>query len=323
MKRSFQLGLLLLLAQLFQEGLGNLPAVTIAVLGFNVYLYVFPAAPLEEACVSLQHVFHNKEWRRLFLSPLHHNDDLLLYFNMASFLWKGIHLERRLGGGWFLYLLSVFFILTSLVYQLLQALIGKLIERSDSWAGFIDLTSLSDECAVGFSGVLFALKIVSNYLNPEGFTDVLNIRIPNRIDWCVELVLIYLIAPGTSVVAHVAGILVGLLYILGPLKFIMETCAVYSATGPVADNRTEDRRTQGGRPGTTEDMSDYFESYVAGLTEEQQIERVMGQCLEQLRRTRTTRQRRQKETEDIPDEDEEKERGGGERERRGGGGSKS
>lgn len=46
MQRGFQLGLLLLAVQLFQEGLGNIPAVTLSVLGFNVYLYMFPAAPL-------------------------------------------------------------------------------------------------------------------------------------------------------------------------------------------------------------------------------------------------------------------------------------
>lgn len=45
MQRGFQLGLLLLVLQLFQEGLGNIPVVTLAVLGFNVYLYMFPAAP--------------------------------------------------------------------------------------------------------------------------------------------------------------------------------------------------------------------------------------------------------------------------------------
>ncbi|XP_067363693.1 rhomboid-related protein 4-like isoform X2 [Channa argus] len=225
MQRGFQLGLLLLVVQLFQEGLGNIPAVTLAVLGFNVYLYVFPAAPLMKACVSLQLVHRNKEWRRLFLSPLHHVNDWHLYFNMVSFLWKGLRLERHLGAAWFLYLLSVFSLLTGLVYLLLQALMVKLIEDKDALGDFIDLPALSSECAVGFSGVLFALKVVSNHYNPGGVTYILNICVSNRFASWVELVLIYLVTPGTSLVGHLAGILVGLLYTVGPLKIIMKTCA--------------------------------------------------------------------------------------------------
>lgn len=103
--------------------------------------------------MSLDQVYRNKEWRRLFLSPLHHIDDWHLYFNMASFLWKGIRLERRLGGSWFLYLLSVFLLLTGLVYLLLQALMIKLMEGTDSSDPLLEyVQAFSRECAVGFSG---------------------------------------------------------------------------------------------------------------------------------------------------------------------------
>ena len=108
-----------------------------------------------QACVSLQEVYRSKEWHRLLLSPLHHIDDLHLYVNMASFLWKGNMLEQRLGGGWFLYLLSVFSLLTGLVFLLIQMLMTKLMERSDRLVEFIDLSSLSSECVVGFSGTNF------------------------------------------------------------------------------------------------------------------------------------------------------------------------
>lgn len=45
-QRGSHLGLLLLGSQLMQVGLDNIPPVTLAVLGLNVYLYLFPAAPL-------------------------------------------------------------------------------------------------------------------------------------------------------------------------------------------------------------------------------------------------------------------------------------
>lgn len=94
--------------------------------------------------MSVQRAYWFKEWRRLLLSPLHHADDFHLYFNMVSFLWKGIRLERRLGGAWFLYLLSVFSVVTGVVYLVLETLLAELTQDQ----------SYNMECAVGFSGNL-------------------------------------------------------------------------------------------------------------------------------------------------------------------------
>ncbi|XP_037632466.1 rhomboid-related protein 4-like isoform X2 [Sebastes umbrosus] len=313
MQWGLQLGLVLLVVQLYQEGMGNIPAVTLAVLGFNVYLYIFPAAPPIKACVSLQRVYRDKEWGRLFLSPLHHLDDLHLYYNMVSFLWKGIRLERRLGAAWFLYLLSVFFLLTGLVYLLLQAALTKLIEDSDP------LVTFRDECAVGFSGVLFALKVVSNHYNPGGVTYVLNLRVSNRIASWMELVLIYLIAPWTSLVGHLAGILVGLLYTWGPLKFIMKKCAefvssdgnaprpssFFSSSGYSGTRQEYSEDPQHAEDHIADDRSEYAESYIAGLTEEEQIEIAIRKSLKdggQTRQRRTEHPTEEEHTDHIPDD---------------------
>ncbi|KAA8579383.1 hypothetical protein FQN60_016813 [Etheostoma spectabile] len=258
MQRSFQLGLLLLVVQLFHEGLGNIPAVTLAVLGFNVYLYMFPAAPPIKACVSLQRVYWDKDWGRLFLSPLHHVDDWHLYFNMVSFIWKGIRLEGRLGAAWFLYLLSVFFLLYGPVYLLLQVALTQLVEDSDPFVAFKD-------------------------------------------DWA-ELVLIYLIAPGTSLVGHLAGILVGLLYTWGPLKTIMKKCAGYSGT---RQEHSEDPHPA--EDHVANDASEYTESFIAGLTEDEQIEMAIRKSLNDRGRTRQRETERPTEQEEpaedhIPDD---------------------
>lgn len=95
-----------------------------------------------QACVSVERAYWHKEWRRLVLSPLHHADDFHLYFNMVSFLWKGIRLERQMGGAWFFYLLSVFSLLTGVVYLLLEIALTELTQE----------ITYSMQCAVGFSG---------------------------------------------------------------------------------------------------------------------------------------------------------------------------
>ncbi|KAK9521254.1 hypothetical protein VZT92_021076 [Zoarces viviparus] len=277
--RGSHLGLMLLASQVFQMGLDNIPPVTLAVLGLNVYLYLFPAAPLMQACVSVQQAYWFKDWRRLLLSPLHHADDWHLYFNMASFLWKGTKLERRLGGPWFLYLLSVFSLLTGLVYLVLEALLTELTQDQ----------SYSMACAVGFSGVLFALKVLSNHYHPGGVTSVMGFPVSNRYVSWVELVLIHLTSPGTSFVGHLAGILVGLLYTAGPLKAIMKRCAGFVTSNGHNSNVYYSSSGSSGYSGTGGGYSGYHQSppdhtsripsYTGGLTEEEQIEAAIRNSL--------------------------------------------
>lgn len=283
------MGLLLLASQLYQVGLNNIPPVTLGVLGINVYLFLFPAAPLMKACVSVQQAYWMRDWHRLLLSPLHHGDDWHLYFNMVSFLWKGIKLERRLGGAWFAYVLSVFSLLTGLVYLLLEALLTELTQdQSYSWT-----------CAVGFSGVLFALKVLNNHYHPGGVTYAMGIPLPNRYASWVELVLIHLTAPGTSFVGHLSGILVGLLYTSGPLKRIMKKCAELVTSNGHNSGPTS-YYNSAGASGFSAPYGGYSRnfqyaphqtshgaaSYTGGLTEEQQLEEAIRNSLNDGGRSR-------------------------------------
>lgn len=283
--RGSQLGLLLLASQLFQVGLENIPPVTLAVLGLNVYLYLFPAAPLLKACISVQQTYLFNDWRRLLLSPLHHADDWHLYFNMASFLMKGIRLERRLGGAWFLYLLSVFSLLTGFVYLALEVLLTELTQDP----------SHSAACAVGFSGVLFALKVLINHYYPGGVTYVMGVPVSNRYASWVELVLIHITAPGSSLIGHLAGILVGLLYTSGPLKTLMKSCSGFVTSNgytsqPNAYYRSSGYSgTGGGSSGYyqhgTENTTNHTASYTGGMTEEEQLEMAIRNSLNESEQT--------------------------------------
>ncbi|XP_067307758.1 rhomboid-related protein 4 isoform X2 [Pseudorasbora parva] len=271
-QRGFNLGLLLLASQVFQLGIDNIPPVTLATLGLNVYLFLFPFKPLLKTCLSVREAYWYGDWGRLLLSPFHHVDDMHLYFNMASFLWKGLKLERKLGGAWFAYLLSVFSLLTGLVYLLLETGLTQMTEDS----------SYSLQCAVGFSGVLFGLKVVNNHYHPGGATYVLGMPIANRYACWVELVLIHIMNPGTSFVGHLAGILVGLLYTNGPLKRIMKSCAGYSGYGmPYPPNTHYGQRSFNPRHYGAPYRDPYASHmpsappqhpYTAGLSDEEQYE---------------------------------------------------
>ncbi|XP_009985675.1 PREDICTED: rhomboid-related protein 4-like, partial [Tauraco erythrolophus] len=145
-------GLLLLLYQISQVGLQNIPSVTLGVLVLNIFLYLNPVRPLPEVCISVNEGFHKKNWQRLLLSPVHHADDWHLYYNMISMLWKGIMLEKKLKSIWFAYIIAVFSVLIGVVYMVLEFMLVKIL----------DDPSYEMNCAVGFSGKVCALKFLSS-----------------------------------------------------------------------------------------------------------------------------------------------------------------
>lgn len=68
------------------------------------------------------------------------------------------------------------------------------------------------EYAVGFSGVLFAMKVVLNS-QLHDFTNVYGVTVPSRYAAWAELILIQMFVPGVSFLGHLGGILAGLVYL--------------------------------------------------------------------------------------------------------------
>uniref|UniRef100_A0A8V0ZVS1 Rhomboid-related protein 4 n=1 Tax=Gallus gallus TaxID=9031 RepID=A0A8V0ZVS1_CHICK len=259
-------GLLLLLYQISQVGLQNIPSVTLAVLILNVFFFLNPMRPLHEACISVKEAFYRQNWQRLLLSPVHHVDDWHLYYNMVSMLWKGIMLERKLGSVWFAYIIAVFSVLTGIVYVLLEFMLVKILNDP----------SYEMNCGVGFSGVLFALKVLNNHYNPGRVSSVLGLQISSKYACWVELVAIHFIAPRTSFAGHLAGILVGLMYTMGPLKKIMKACGFSSFTDPDRPRNDYSGYSEYYRyPDDQYRTPNNYYDYTGGLTEEEQLERAV------------------------------------------------
>lgn len=213
------IGLLLLFTQLYNFGFNRIPPVTLAFIAGNVgiYLRLLPNIPgLGEACVSAHHVWFNGDWKRLVFASFFHLDDWHLYYNMASFLWKGKSLESSMGSQMFLFVLGVFSVLTSAV----------LVGLDVAFANLFNDPSYLYTCAAGFSGVIFALKVLTTYELPHGTSMVMGMfPIPMRYACWAELILIQLLVPNASFTGHLAGIIVGMLYVKGPLKSIMNGIA--------------------------------------------------------------------------------------------------
>lgn len=171
------------------------PPVTLLAAAAQAYLYFESPLSSSAACFSPARAaargwLHPETLARALAAPLHHADDMHLYYNTASFLIKGASLEARLGSARFAAALTALFALTHVFYVALCLALG------------------SRECGVGFSGVIFALKALDNADAP-GVTNVGGIRLPTTLAAWGELVLIFVTVPRSSFLGHLAGILAG------------------------------------------------------------------------------------------------------------------
>ena len=130
---------------------------------------------------------------------------------MASLLWKGSILEPRMGTPKFAALIAELAITSSCMYILLAlgaAIFG--IARGPLYS-----------CAVGFSGVLFGLKVLLN-AHSSGWSDVAGFQLPTRYAAWAELIVVQFLSPNVSFLGHFCGILAGLLHVYGTSKVVQE-----------------------------------------------------------------------------------------------------
>lgn len=211
-RRRVSRGMLPLLAlHTFSEyyRLERKPPVTAGLLAANTLIYLRPAfldpilPAIDEVWFNAHLILKHKDLKRFFLSPFYHMNESHLVYNMLSLLWKGIQLETSMG--------SIEF--ASMVATLIAMSQGITILLSKSLLLFFEYEkAYYYEYAVGFSGVLFAMKVVLNSQTSD-YTYVHGILVPSRYAAWAELILIQLFVPGVSFLGHLGGILAGCLYL--------------------------------------------------------------------------------------------------------------
>ena len=197
--------LMLMLMQLGQRvhRLERKPPVTLALMGFMIFIYLQPdvAPSIGELCLSTANV----DVFRLIGSAFLHASDMHLYYNMSSLLWKGVQIELSAGSQIFAVMLSILLVLSHGLYVIVGNLVGDNLPFGGA-AG----------CAVGFSAVLFALKVVLN----EGsgtHSSIWGISVPTKYAAWLELVVSSVISPRSSFLGHLCGIFAGYIWVRGGL----------------------------------------------------------------------------------------------------------
>ena len=207
-RKTHSIGIVLLVYELFSKiGITQIPPVTLLsiilqvglFLGtFQSYLGEWSVQSLENVCLSAQNVLKDNQFQRIFTAPLFHGSDLHLYYNMVSLAWKGIHLERKCGSLAFLTLLVFMIGLTGLVYVGLCATLAKNLKDP----------SYLRQCAIGFSGVLFSMKVLCNDISDGNFGIF---SVPRNLAIWAELLIIQVLVPNASWIGHLSGIISGVM----------------------------------------------------------------------------------------------------------------
>ncbi|KAI3424345.1 hypothetical protein D9Q98_009898 [Chlorella vulgaris] len=205
-ERSLSYLLLLLAQQVYK--LEHKPPVTILLVIVQALFFLQPEGfewvpSVRAGCMLPKSVFGG-QWGRLFWSPFLHGDNMHLYFNMSSLLWKGSQLEPQLGTLAFARLVAELAFVGNFLYLAAAALLAQQLPA----LGF----PLMRTCCVGFSGVLFGMKVVLNSRTP-GWSQIYGVPLPTKYACWGELVVAQLMVPQASFTGHLCGILAGLLYV--------------------------------------------------------------------------------------------------------------
>lgn len=118
-----------------------------------IHFYFAPPPPA-------RHRHGTLEIHRLLVSAFIHGDDMHLYYNMASFLLKGVSLELTMGSQAYGGLLVFSLVVSQTLLLLCSWLLMTVFDAPEAMYA----------CTVGFSGVLFALKYVLNRRSPGSST---------------------------------------------------------------------------------------------------------------------------------------------------------
>ncbi len=153
------------------------------------------------------------QFYRIFTSAFLHANIMHIAFNMVTLVQAGPSLERMLGTVRYLCLIVCFVaVLGALYYSI--SLIGLFVFGFDRFF---------NECAIGFSGVLFALMTIESLLASSDrlLSLPFGVQVPSRwYPWAL-LVFCQFIMPGVSLIGHMVGILGAYLYMIGALTLLI------------------------------------------------------------------------------------------------------
>ncbi|XP_020540885.1 rhomboid-like protein 15 isoform X3 [Jatropha curcas] len=175
-----------------------------------------------EVCFLPSAVISQFQVYRIYTSILFHGSLLHVFFNMLALVPLGSELERIMGSIRLLYL-TVLLATSNAIFHLIIAL---LVARNP----FHQFQYLMDECAIGFSGILFSMMVIETSLSGVQSRSVFGLfNVPAKWYAFILLIVFQLLMTNVSLLGHLCGILSGFAYTYGIFNFLMPGSSFYSS----------------------------------------------------------------------------------------------
>lgn len=205
------------------EGIPLLTSVVLIVCG-AIYLLCLLAGydSFEEVCFLPVAVVTRFQVYRIYSSVIFHGSLMHVLFNMLAFVPLGSELERIMGS----IRLSYITILLATSNALLHLLIAVLAAHIP----FYPYPNFMNECAIGFSGILFSMIVIETSLSGAQHRSVFGLfNVPAQWYAWILLVVFQLLMSNVSLLGHLCGILSGFAYTYGLFNFIVPGPSFYSS----------------------------------------------------------------------------------------------
>lgn len=205
------------------EGIPFLTSAVVVVCG-AIYLACLLAGydSFEEVCFLPSAVITRFQVYRIYTSVIFHGSLLHVLFNMLALVPLGSELERVMGS----IRLSYITILLATSNAILHLFIALLAANNP----FYHVQYLMNECAIGFSGILFSMIVIETSLSGAQHRSVFGLfNVPAQWYAWILLVVFQLLMSNVSLLGHLCGILSGFAYTYGLFNFLIPGTSFYSA----------------------------------------------------------------------------------------------
>ncbi|WCJ34121.1 RHOMBOID-like protein 15 [Euphorbia peplus] len=175
-----------------------------------------------EICFLPSAVVSHFQVYRVYTSVIFHGSFLHVFFNMMALVPLGSELERIMGSVRLLYLT----ILLATTNAILHLVIALLVAHNPVQP----YPNLMNECAIGFSGILFSMIVIETSLSGVQSRSVFGLfNVPAKWYAFILLIVFQLLMTNVSLLGHLCGILSGFAYTYGLLNFLMPASSLFSS----------------------------------------------------------------------------------------------
>ncbi|KAL5545632.1 hypothetical protein UlMin_005319 [Ulmus minor] len=175
-----------------------------------------------EVCFLPSAVVSHFQVYRIYTSILFHGSLLHVLFNMMALVPLGSELERIMGSVRLSYLI-ILLATSNALFHIVIALLA-------AYNPFRSYEYFMNECAIGFSGILFSMIVIETTLSGVQSRSVFGLfNVPAKWYAWILLIVFQLLMSNVSLLGHLCGILSGFAYTYGLFNFLMPGPTFYSS----------------------------------------------------------------------------------------------